>query len=348
MFNKARLKLTAWYLLILMIISLSFSVVIYQGATAEIQRALSFQRFRIENPNQEFIFPEHPRRVFVDPDVFEETKNRIINRLLLINVIILVSSGTAGYFLAGRTLKPISKMIEEQNRFISDASHEIRTPLTGLITSTEVSLRDKKLTLAESKKVLLENLGELNGLKKLSDKLLELAYFQRPNGKVLFEEINLYDVLTEAVKKVKPLVKQKEISLILPKKISIPIKADFEKLVELAVILIDNAIKYSPEKSKIEIGLKKQKQFAVFSVKDFGDGIDPKNLPFIFDRFYRAEPSRNKKTDGYGLGLSIAKKIVENHGGKISVESKLNNGSTFIVQLNSDFLSKLSGSDFKL
>ncbi len=333
MFKKARLKLTAWYLLILMTISISFSAVIYQGATAEIQRALSFQRFRIENPEQEFIFPGPPRRMFVDPEVLEESKKRIIDRLILINAIILVSSGTAGYFLAGRTLLPISEMVDEQNRFVSDASHELRTPLTGLITSTEVSLRDKKLTLAESKKVLLENLEELNNLKKLSDNLLELAYFQKPNGKIPLENVNLYEVLLEAVKKVQPLAKQKEINLIVPHKSVILVHANFDKLLELAVILLDNAIKYSPDNSHVEIALKKQKQSAVFTVKDYGLGIDPENLPHIFDRFYRAEQSRNKKTDGYGLGLAIAKKIVDLHKGNILVESHLNKGSIFTVIL---------------
>ena len=332
MFKKARLKLTAWYLLILMTISISFSVVIYQGATAEIQRALSFQRFRIENPEQEFIFPRPPRRIIIDPEVLEESKKRIIDRLILINAIILISSGTAGYFLAGRTLLPISEMVDEQNRFISDASHELRTPLTGLITATEVSLRDKKLTLIQSRKVLSENLEELNNLKKLSDNLLELAYFQKPNGKIPLENVNLFEVLSEAVKKVQPLAKQKEINLIAPQKSTILIRASFDKLLRLAVILLDNAIKYSPDNSQVEITLKKQKQSAVLLVKDYGLGIDPKNLPHIFDRFYRVEQSRNKKTDGYGLGLAIAKKIVESHNGNISVESGLNKGSTFTVQ----------------
>lgn len=333
MFKKARIKLTAWYLLILMGISISFSAVIYQEATLEIQRALSFQRFRIENPNQEFIFPRAPRRIFVDPEVFEESKNRIINRLILINAVILVSAGTAGYFLAGRTLKPISEMIDEQNRFISDASHELRTPLTGLITATEVSLRDKKFTLAQSKKVLLGNLDELNDLKKLSDNLLELAYFQKPNGKIPLEKVNLSEILTGAVKKVTPLAKQKEINLIFPHKSTVFVQAYFDKLLELAVILLDNAVKFSPEKSKIEIELKEQKQSAVFTVKDYGLGIDPKDLPHIFDRFYQGDQSRNKKTDGYGLGLAIAKKIVESHNGNISVESELKKGSTFTVRL---------------
>lgn len=333
MFKGARLKLTAWYLLILMTISISFSIVIYQGATAEIQRALSFQRFRIENPKQEFIFPQPPRRIFVDPEVLEESKKRIIDRLVLINVIILISSGTAGYFLAGRTLKPISEMVDEQNRFISDASHELRTPLTGLITATEVSLRNKDLSLTQSKKILLENLEELNDLKKLSDNLLHLASFQKPNGKMPFEIISLNEVLSTAVKKLSPMAKQKEIGIILADKKTVKVNGNFDRLLELVMILLDNAIKYSSPKLKVEIGVEKQKQDAVFSVKDYGQGINAKDLPRIFDRFYRIEQSRNKQTDGYGLGLAIAKKIVEIHKGNIQVESHLNKGSLFTVTL---------------
>lgn len=320
-------------MLIIMTISISFSVVIYQEATVEIQRALSFQRFRIENPEEKFVFPERPRRILIDPEVLKESRDRIIDRLILINVIILVSSGTAGYFLAGRTLKPIKEMVDEQNRFISDASHELRTPLTGLITGTEVSLRDKKLTLAESKKVLSENLEELNHLKKLSDNLLELAYFQKPNGKIPLENVNLHEVLLNAIKKVTPLAKQKEIILTPPLKNTILVHGNFDKLLELTVILLDNAVKYSPEKSAVEISLIKQKGNAVIQVRDHGIGIEDENLDNIFERFYRAEQSRNKKTDGYGLGLAIAKKIAEAHKGTIEVKSKINEGSVFSVFL---------------
>ena len=100
------------------------------------------------------------------------------------------------------------------------------------------------------------------------------------------------------------------------------------------MILLDNAIKYSPKKSVIKVAVTKTDRCAIISIKDNGIGIDEKNIPLIFDRFYRVDSSRTRnKVEGFGLGLSIAKKIVEDHHGKIKVKSKIKKGSTFIVEL---------------
>jgi signal transduction histidine kinase len=112
------------------------------------------------------------------------------------------------------------------------------------------------------------------------------------------------------------------------------VEANKESLLELINILVDNAIKYSRPKGKIVISTDKTGSSTSFSVHDNGIGIDPFDLPHIFDRFYRADSSRSKsKTDGYGLGLSIAKEIVDHHGGTINVESSLKAGTTFKVKL---------------
>ena len=158
MFHSARIKLTAWYLLIIMLISVSFSVAMYKVLTFELDRVERMQRLRIERrvPDMARIIPpEQPFRI--DPDLVAETKNRLQLILLVINLAILASSAVAGYFLAGKTLRPIEKAMEEQKRFVADASHEIRTPLTALKTSMEVALRDKKISLSEAKEVLKSN-----------------------------------------------------------------------------------------------------------------------------------------------------------------------------------------------
>src|SRR3989304_6174610 len=130
MFKSARLKLTAWYLAIIMLISVLFSLVIYQGATLELRRMERIQHFRQESSES---FRRFSMPAFVlAPEVVEETKQRIRLALVTINLMILAASGAVGYFLAGRTLKPIQEMVDEQNRFITDASHELRTPLTSL------------------------------------------------------------------------------------------------------------------------------------------------------------------------------------------------------------------------
>jgi len=164
MFKTARLKLTAWYLLIIMIISLSFSGLIYRLIDTEMNRFANSQRNRFERKLD--LPPSTPRVIFVDDDLIAESRRRLLINLLMINGVILVVSGSLSYFLAGKTLSPIQKMSEDQNRFISDASHELRTPLTALKSLFEVSLRDPKLDLSESKKVIATGILQANKLKK--------------------------------------------------------------------------------------------------------------------------------------------------------------------------------------
>jgi len=207
MFKSARIKLTAWYLLIIMTISFSFSGVIYRASTFELDRVERAQRQRVERgwPERFPAIPfdqqgDLPRFFRLDPAIIEETKNHLILFLVWVNSIILVTSALAGYFLAGKTLAPIENTLEEQKRFIADASHELRTPLTALKTSLEVALRDKKMTLPDAKKVLDDNLEEVESLKLLSDKLLSLARYQSNGHNLAFKEVDIKGIVEKAVK----------------------------------------------------------------------------------------------------------------------------------------------------
>jgi signal transduction histidine kinase len=331
MFNSARFKLTAWYLLIIMVISISFSAVIFRASSSEVERFDRIQRSRIVI---RFGFPTVPIQ---DPSLVLETERRIIGSLVLINIGILAVSGITGYFLAGITLAPIKEMIDEQNRFISDASHEIGTPLTSLKTAFEVFLREKKPNLEEAKVLVKESVDEVNKLQALSTSLLQLAQSEIPNGDKKFEVVSIKDIAKESIKQVNPIAKQK--GIIINEKIENgKLKGNKYSLIDLVVILLENAIKYSPENSKIEIISKTHKDHIKITVTDKGIGIPKIDQPHIFDRFYRADLARSKKLSekkvgGYGLGLSIAKKIVDNHKGTISVKSELEKGSTFIIVL---------------
>lgn len=324
-----------------MIISLMFSFVIYKALSNEIERFERMQRSRIERRLHEGEFPlpdERLRRLpnqirITNPELIEETKQRILLMLVVVNLGILVTSGGLGYILAGRTLKPIKEMMEEQNRFISDASHEFRTPLTSLRTAMEVALRDKNLSLLHAKKIIKESITEVDRLQSLSEGLLQLTQYQKPNDNLQFTKVILSEVAEEAIKKIGPLAKQKNI-LINNKVEKYEINGNKFGLIDLLVVLLDNAIKYSNKNTTVTVTSNKTDGFILLSVKDQGMGITEKDLPHIFDRFYRADYSRTKTTEGgYGLGLSIAKKIAEVHRGSIFVDSKVNKGSTFTVRL---------------
>jgi signal transduction histidine kinase len=329
MFHGARLKLTGWYLLIIMSISLSFSAVVYRVLTNEVENYARSQRFRIERQLQEVGF----FHISVNyPELVEDAKNHIALTLILVNCTILVISGGLGYLLAGKTLHPIEEMLDEQKRFVADASHELRTPITSMRTEMEVALRDKKFNTKDAKHLLRSNLEELQKMQYLSDYLLSLSRY-RANTKLEFKKIKLNDAINKAAHKIESLAKNKNIKI---KKnlIDIEIKGNFIAMVELFTILLDNAIKYSHENSEVIVWMEKNKNNVLVTVRDFGIGIKASDIPYIFNRFYRADVSRTKgKVDGYGLGLSIAKSIVEMHSGKIEVESTVDKGSTFKVFL---------------
>ena len=331
MFTSARITLTAWYLLIIMCISLSFSAVIFQVLNREIERFARAQRIRFERryfDNSIEFLPPH-----IDPELIEETSEHLLYILITVNGVILAVSGYLGFFLAGRTLKPIQTMIDDQNRFISDSSHELRTPLTAMKSSMEVNLRDKKLTLKNAKAVIRESIDEVDKLQSLSDSLLQLASYQSQDHKQNFEKIKLSEIIHESIRKIKPLADNKHIEItVMPAEMVV--YGNKYSLIELLIILLDNAIKYSNPISIVSVAIHQTKSHVSIKIQDSGIGIPEKDIHQIFNRFYRADTARCKTTiNGYGLGLSIAKKIVEFHNGSITVESKINEGSVFTVRL---------------
>lgn len=336
-FFKTRLKLTSWYLLIVALVSFFFSFSMYRILTLELDRNMEVRLTRfipgsIGVSGSGFFFEGTRLPLDFDRPIFEETKKRIAIALVLINGGILVIAGLAAYFLAGKSLEPLEKAMEQQKRFVADASHELRTPLTAIKTEVEVALRDKRLNLALAKKLLQSNLEETNKMQSLSNNLLVLSKYQSTDFKPEFEPVRFFEVL-EASEKLLPKIRERRVAI----KIEggdIELEANYNSLVELFTILLDNTIKYSNEDSAVIVKTQVTGKCALFSVQDFGVGIKEEDIPKVFDRFYRSDSTRVKdQTDGYGLGLSIAKSIVEMHQGKIWVESRLGEGSTFKVEL---------------
>lgn len=235
--------------------------------------------------------------------------------------------------MARRTIKPIEEAHLREVRFTADASHELRSPLAALKTEIEVALRDKQLTKEEAVALLASNLEEVERLRNLSENLLSLA---RDDSNLIVEKIALTDPISKAVATIMPEAEKKkiEIKLKTPKNIFITGNRDY--LTQLFTILLDNAVKYSEKEKTVKIIAEKHGNEAIVKVVDQGIGLSKEDQAHIFERFYRVDQSRSKnKTDGYGLGLSIAQKIVENHHGKIEIESTLVKGSTFTVKLPS-------------
>jgi len=333
MFHHARFKLTAWYLFIIMLISILFSVAFYNVSTREIERLINRIEFRQEFPGRPV--PVRPSLsnsptlpTFED---LEALKRQLLVTLVVINGAIFIFAGGAGYFLAGRTLLPIKIMLDEQNQFISNASHELRTPIATLRAEMEGNLLEKKISDKKARKLITSNLEELGTLQDLSNSLLRIAEVNGINQEKYMVEISLLEIAQSAQKKILPLAKKKDIVITSDIKDS-RVKGIRSSLVEVFVILLDNAIKYSREKTRIKIISEEQSKVVTISIADQGEGIPAQDMPHIFDRFFRSDKSRSE-ADGYGLGLSIAQKIVETHNGSLTAKSNEKKGTTFIVQL---------------
>jgi signal transduction histidine kinase len=326
MFKAARLNLTLLYLGIITVVTLFFSLVTYRLLTAEVDRFARFQRSRIEQR----IFLENG---FPSPDLdlIKDTKRRIAFGLIFVDGIIIFISGGLGYWLAGKTLRPIQDMLEDQKRFIADSSHELRTPITSLKLATEVALRDKNLSISDTKNVLKDNLFEINKLGSLSEGLLRLAQYDSKKSSSVFSKESIREISDQAVENVILLAKSKKISIENNIKNYFVLGSKTE-LVDLLVVILDNAIKYSPSDSSIELNSRKTKSSIYLSITDQGQGIPENDKPHVFERFFRSDKSRTGAI-GFGLGLSIAKRIVSSHKGTIKVTDNKTGGSVFEVRL---------------
>lgn len=333
--HKKSVQLAGLYLTILMAISLFFSGMIYQLSLQELDRGLRrpgpgsvINRLPVTSPGNLTLNDLLQERELQ----YQEARNRIINRLIMTNLFILIVGGALSYYLAVRTLRPIEEAHEAQSRFTADASHELRTPIAAMQTETEVALMDPKLTLAKAKSILRSNIEELAKLTQLSEGLLRLS--QAENQHLVAENISLNRVVQKSIDRLSPLASNKKIVINLKAPNEVMVKADEASIEEAVVIILDNAIKYSPEKSQISVELHNDSRAGIVKISDTGIGIKATELPHIFERFYRADSSRSKqKISGYGIGLAIAKNIIDMNKGKINVSSAVAKGTTFRVIL---------------
>lgn len=328
MFRSAALRLTLWYLAIIMAISLIFSGLLYRVSSQELAHNVSRQLGYFNNflgPNDFNVYNQMRQKQL------DEDTGSLRASLVFFNLLVLAAGGGASYWLARRTLVPIEAALVAQSRFAADASHELRTPLTAIQTENEVALRNPRLTKEAAVSLVKSNLEEVAKLRALSEGLLRLA-----NGAgqdIEMHPTDISQVTKQAAERYAKAAGEKSIT-ITRRVPAAKVMGDREALVELFSILIDNAIKYSDESTKISISSKPRGKSLEIKVADQGQGMAAAELPHIFERFYRTDSSRSRDgSGGYGLGLAIAKQIVQLHKGYITVESSPGKGSAFMVSL---------------
>ncbi len=239
----------------------------------------------------------------------------------------------------GRLASTINVMFErlensfrQIKQFTGDASHELKTPLTILKGEMEIALRSKG-DVAQMREALESGLEEIDRMSNIVKNLLDLAKMDVEKDALPREPVNLDKVLVERYEHFRRRASEKGIDLVMARHTPAVVTGDEVRLSQLLFNLIDNAVKYTGRGGRVEVSLDVEGPDAVVKVKDNGVGVSEEDIPYLFDRFYRANKARSGDEGGAGLGLSICKEIVVSHGGTIVVESRPNYGTTFITRL---------------
>ena len=258
--------------------------------------------------------------------------------LAALAVIALIIASGVGYVMAGRAIVPLREAYEKQRQFAADASHELRTPLSVVMASAELLDNDKSITSPFLKQVIGDVKDEVKKMTKLVSDLLVVARSDNNALKVKPLKVNISEAADQTTRIMQPLAEKKHISLVRDgdAKKDITLRVDEQKIKQLMLILVDNAVKYTPDGGTVTVSLTAaEKDKATFCVADTGIGISKEDQKKIFDRFYRVDKARSREMGGNGLGLAIAQEIVNLHKGEIRVQSEVGKGTKFIVTLRS-------------
>ena len=263
----------------------------------------------------------------------ESTLSLLLALLLGIGGVALLGAGLGGLFLSNRALVPARLAWANQQRFIADAAHELRTPLTLLRADAEVLLRGRERLEEEDAALLEDIVAEAYHMSNLASNLLTLARLDNSALHQEHEVVGLAELAQEGTRRVQALAEQRGITVQV-ENINDPHVIGDPLLLEQAVlVLLDNAIKYNRSGGRVTVRTAVQDERALLEVHDTGVGIAAEHLPHLGERFYRVDKARSREAGGTGLGLSIARNIAIAHGGRLSLSSVPEQGTTATLTL---------------
>jgi len=337
-FRSARLKLTLFYLVILVAMSLTLTFGFRLLAEHEYARSSSTQYGQVRHLFIHYPFdpggsdsPQiKPEIAFgrIQTNAEADARARLNRDFVLVNLAALVVGGVLSYWFAGRTLKPIEEAHLLQARFAADASHELRTPLASMKVENEVFLRQKGFTEKEAREQIESNLEEVQRLEQLATGLLDLAQYDYANMELA--PVSVAELVNAATQAVQMQADAKHIRFVRHFDVEAKVFAHAESATQLLKIVLENAVKYSPEHTTVTLQDERQTAHIAILITDEGGGISEQDLPYIFDRLYRGDKARNTKTGGYGLGLALAKQIARANRAAIAAENT-KKGACFTV-----------------
>ena len=263
---------------------------------------------------------------------FGSTTNQSISHFVSIMIIILLLSFVTSYVISKYALQPIKQAWQKQLDFTADASHELRTPLAVIKTNLEIVMDNPDETVESQMKWLQNIEAEHTRMAKLVEDLLTLSRADIGEQSLFLSTFMIDEVIRQVTDTFRPLCQQKGITLKQDIEMGISFHGDEKRISQLIVILLDNAVQYTPH-GNITVRLRQKEGKLELTVQDTGRGIPKEDTQKIFERFYRANHTRSLNPDGSGLGLSIAKWIVAEHNGTISAKSELGKWTKITVNL---------------
>ncbi len=294
-------------------------------------------RFNLDGSH--WVFQEQPTSeghmfVFLDITAQENILTNLIYTFSVVGLVMLIILFFASRYFANRSITPVKEAFDKQKQFIADASHELKTPLTIINTNADVLLSNSDDTIHNQSKWLHYIKSETERMTRLTNDLLFLTQMDDSRSSMVFSKFNLSEAAENIILTMEAVIFEKHVSLEYDIESDLTVYGNSEQIKQVIMILLDNAVKYTSPKGSVTLSLKKQHNEVVLSLTNTGEGIAAEHLARIFDRFYRTDASRVRKQGGYGLGLAIAKSIVEQHKGKIHAKSTVGESTTFYVHLS--------------
>ncbi|WP_340014938.1 HAMP domain-containing sensor histidine kinase [Paenibacillus sp. FSL K6-1318] len=272
--------------------------------------------------------------VFIDVTAQQGILTNLIYTFAVVGLVMLIVIYFLSRYFANRSIAPVREAFEKQKQFIGDASHELKTPLAIINTNADVLLANQEDTIANQAKWLHYIKSETERMTGLTNDLLYLTQMDDSRSTMIHAKFNMSDAVESIILPMEAVIFEKNISLDYNIEPNLTVHGNSEQIKQVILILLDNAVKYSGPKGSVNVTLQRQNNDVMLAVSNTGEGIAPEHLDRIFDRFYRTDSSRARKHGGHGLGLAIARSIVDQHKGEVYARSVVGEGATFYVRLS--------------
>ena len=315
-FETARLRLTGFYILVIAIILTVFSLFLFYSLSSNIKDNLETDIAANQVQQQKI------------SDAVDHLQLNIFG----IDLVVVLLTASLGYILAGKTLKPIKFALDAQTQFTADASHEFRTPLAIIKYNGDVVLKDPHLTITDAREAIQSSVEEAEHMSTIVERLLMLARNENGWNDLDMAEVDLKNIVENVAHKMSALARKKNLSLKITRLEAAKVKGDINTLNEMVLNILQNSVDYTPDGGGVTVELYQKDRHARLIIADSGIGIAAKDLPHIFERFYKSDQARTLKQGG-GLGLSIVQDIVRKHNGTIEVKSEPGKGTRVLVSL---------------